>query len=676
MKNNGKLVIALTGLFGLLGCVQPLLKDNDIIELKYVPVPISDIQPEGWLKNQLDIMCDGSSGHLDEIYDKVKNDNAWLGGKGDAWEETPYWLDGAVPLAYLTKDKGLIAKVEKYINWSLDNQRPSGYFGPITTYERESGKLITTQIADKGEDWWPRMIMLKVMQQYYSATHDERVITFMSKYFQYQEEALKNISIGHWSEWSQARGIENINMILWLYRITRKNELLCLADRIRKQSFQWTEWFEKRDWVMGAAANQNGENWMERHSVNVAMAMKSPAIDYLRTGNTAFLAIQDRCFKDLMLLHGLPNGCISGDEDIHGNEPSQGTELCTIVESMYSLENIIAITGKNSYMDALERIAFNALPAQTTDDYNYKQYFQIPNQPQACLGSFDFSLTAYQGTSNVYGTASGYTCCYANMHQGWTKFTSSLWYSTPDEGIAALIYAPSRIITKLRDANLSIWEETNYPFEENIRFHFTLDKETVFPFHLRIPSWCEKAQIYINGQKGEVDGKDSLIVVNRKWKNGHVLELRLPMSIFISNWARNSHTVERGPLIYGLKIKERWEEGHSDIQGNYWSVFPESKWNYALHECVINDPATHIKVSYLDPVDSLFVWNQAHAPIELVAPAKQLPWWKSGESGVLKQPVTDREGYYKGLVGNNEEQICLIPYGCTKIRIVAFPVVR
>ena len=96
MKNNGKLVIALTGLFGLLGCVQPLLKDNDIIELKYVPVPISDIQPEGWLKNQLDIMCDGSSGHLDEIYDKVKNDNAWLGGKGDAWEETPYWLDGAV----------------------------------------------------------------------------------------------------------------------------------------------------------------------------------------------------------------------------------------------------------------------------------------------------------------------------------------------------------------------------------------------------------------------------------------------------------------------------------------------------------------------------------------------------------------------------------------------------
>lgn len=112
MKNNGKLVIALTGLFGLLGCVQPLLKDKDITELKYVPVPISDIQPEGWLKNQLDIMCDGSSGHLDEIYDKVKNDNAWLGGKGDAWEETPYWLDGAVPLAYLTKDKGLIAKVE------------------------------------------------------------------------------------------------------------------------------------------------------------------------------------------------------------------------------------------------------------------------------------------------------------------------------------------------------------------------------------------------------------------------------------------------------------------------------------------------------------------------------------------------------------------------------------
>src|SRR3546814_4757980 len=87
-------------------------------------------------------------------------------------------------------------------------------------------------------------------------------------------------------------------------------------------------------------------------------------------------------FTDLMTLHGLPMGIFSGDEDLHGNAPTQGIELCSITESMFSLEKIIAVTGDVRYMDALERMTFNALPTQTTDDYNMKQYFQVANQVQ------------------------------------------------------------------------------------------------------------------------------------------------------------------------------------------------------------------------------------------------------------------------------------------------------
>src|SRR5699024_1443304 len=104
-------------------------------------------------------------------------------------------------------------------------------------------------------------------------------------------------------------------------------------------------------------------------------ALKSPAINYQRTGDERYLQTLKTVFKDLMTLHGLPMGTFSGDEDLHGNDPSQGTELCAIAESMFSLEQIIAITGDTHYMDALERMTFNALPPQTTDDYNAKQYF-------------------------------------------------------------------------------------------------------------------------------------------------------------------------------------------------------------------------------------------------------------------------------------------------------------
>ena len=76
---------------------------GDLAPLKYKEVPLGNIRPRGWLRNQLEIMRSGTTGHLDEVYAKIMNDNGWLGGQGDGWEETPYWLDGAVPLAYLVR---------------------------------------------------------------------------------------------------------------------------------------------------------------------------------------------------------------------------------------------------------------------------------------------------------------------------------------------------------------------------------------------------------------------------------------------------------------------------------------------------------------------------------------------------------------------------------------------
>jgi len=207
----------------------------------YHQLPITAIKPKGWLLDQLHIMRDGTTGHLDEVYAKVKNDNGWLGGKGDGWEETPYWLDGAVPLAYLLDDKILKDKVLGYINWTIENQRPSGYFGPVTKEERERKVLITPDNCEAGEDWWPKMVMLKVMRQYYLASNDQRVIPFMTKYFKYQLQALKSCPIKKWSEWAESRGADNIMIVQWLYSINHDKSLIELANLIESQSFQWSD---------------------------------------------------------------------------------------------------------------------------------------------------------------------------------------------------------------------------------------------------------------------------------------------------------------------------------------------------------------------------------------------------------------------------------------------------
>jgi DUF1680 family protein len=641
----------------------------------YFEAPLGSIKPKGWLLTQLQTMRNGSTGHLDEVHAKISNDNGWLGGKGDGWEETPYWLDGAVPLAYLLNDEALKAKVFKYVNWVVEHQRPSGYFGPITKDEREKGTQVSETNCFTGEDWWPKMVMLKVLQQYYEASADKRVIPFMSKYFNYQLKTIKECPIGKWTEWAASRGTENVMMCQWLYNITKEKSLLELAAIIESQSFEWSTWLGNRDWVIWAAANQTNEYWMRRHAVNVGMALKAPAINFQRTSDEKYLTALKTGWNDLMKLHGLPIGIFSGDEDLHGNDPTQGVELCAIVEAMYSLEKIIAISGDVEYMDALERMTFNALPTQTTDSYNEKQYFQIANQIQISKGVFDFSLPFDRGMNNVLGLRSGYTCCTANMHQGWTKFASHLWYNTSDHGVAAIEYAPNTFHAKVGDAmtEVIIEETTNYPFEDAINFQITTKKPVAFPMKLRVPGWCKEATILLNGKAIMKEKGGQMINIQRTWANGDKITLQLPMEVKVSQWAKNSRAIERGPLVYALKLEERWEKGTDEKEGDYYSVYPTEGWNYGLVEEALKNPSANFKVT-MKEMPSKFVWNIKSAPIEITASAKQIPAWRS-INGVAYQPVTDRNGIYKGEVNAEVKTIKLIPYGFTKVRIVAFPVV-
>ncbi|MBZ4191035.1 beta-L-arabinofuranosidase domain-containing protein [Niabella beijingensis] len=639
----------------------------------FTPFDIGAVKPEGWLMDQLKTVAANSTGHLDETHDKIKNDNGWLGGKGDGWEETPYWLDGAVPAAYLLNDAPLKEKVVKYINWTLDHQRPSGYFGPLTKYERETGKPVTVAVADKGEDWWPKMVMLKVLQQYYSATKDKRVVPFMLRYFRYQEAALKKAPLSKWTEWAVSRGSENMLVVQWLYSITKEPFLLKLAAMVRDQSLPWSSMFGGRDWVMNAAAFQNNKSWMTRHGVNVGMAIKEPALNYERTGNRKYIDILNTGWKDIMLLHGLPNGIFSADEDLHGNLPTQGTELCAIVETMFSMEEALSITGELQFADALERMTFNAFPPQTTADFNRKQYFQIANQVEVDRGVYDFSLPFDRQMNNVFGARSGYSCCLANMHQGWPKFVRNLWHRSGSNGIAALVYGPSELTTTIGSIPVTIAERTTYPFNDEILFEIKTGTAVVFPFLLRIPSWCQKPELWVNNEIQTPVTQQGLVTLHRTWKEGDVVRLRLPMTVQVSNWGRNSRAIERGPLVYALKLNEKAATGTEASEGMYETLTTTDPWNYGLLKKIVDDPSG-LKVT-VEPLKHNFRWVQDQAPVTITATGKRIPAWHAEKGRVADQPVSDREGIYKGTVAAGAYPLTLIPYGFTRLRIVAFPVV-
>src|SRR6056297_316040 len=241
----------LVGIFVLL---SPMISKADepvafnrapLHEKPYNELPLGAIRPEGWLRRQLQTMAGGLTGRLDELYPQVCGDrNAWLGGDGDTWERGPYWIDGLYPLAKLLDDKALEAKAVRWIEWTLEHQRPDGQIGPVALKEEDR-----TRPAPRGaqvqqpDDWWPRMVMLKILQQYYMASGDQRAIECMSRYFRFQFKELdsrplydpENEQSGSW--WAKRRGGDNVMSVLWLYNITGEEFLLDLAKKLQDQTY-------------------------------------------------------------------------------------------------------------------------------------------------------------------------------------------------------------------------------------------------------------------------------------------------------------------------------------------------------------------------------------------------------------------------------------------------------
>ena len=631
----------------------------------YIELPLGTIQPQGWLREMLIRQKNGATGNLDKLYPLVMSErNGWLGGDGDQWERGPYWIDGLLPLAYILNDTELIAKAKPWVEWALNSQQPDGYFGPSKDYDHEPGLQ-----RNNSRDWWPKMVVLKILQQYYSATADKRVISLMTRYFKYQLKELPATPLDHWTFWARYRGADNLMVVYWLYNITGDQFLLELAELVHRQTFDYTNAFLNTDMLSTKGSI---------HCVNLAQGIKAPLIYYQQHPDKKYIDATKKAFADIRKYNGMAHGLYGGDEALHGNDPTQGSELCSAVEMMFSLENMIAITGDVSYADQLEKIAFNALPAQVSDDFFSRQYFQQANQVMISRHTRNFDVD-HGGTDLCYGLLTGYPCCTANMHQGWPKFTQNLWYATPAKGLAALVYAPSEVRAWVgNDTEVTIKEETNYPFEELIKFNlsFNSGKSPVsFPFQLRIPKWCKKASIKINGKIFLEPTGDTIITINRSWSSGDVVELNLPMHIFKNNWHENSKSVERGPLTYALKMGEQWKEVRNDRDpvafGNkYYEVLPATPWNYGLIDIPEDAIDAAFTVMKKGPVSN-FPWNPESTPIEIKTTAKKIPFWKlyNDMAGPIPYSLVHSLGSVK------PEEITLIPYGCTTLRISQFPVV-
>lgn len=604
---------------------------------------IEGIKAEGWMKEVLTTQRNGLTGHI-QVAGAPFDKEGWGDAtqkKMDRWEDfeqTGYWADGALRCGYLIDDPELTQRVKEWIDFQIDHPKEDGFIGPEL------------------HNLWPHVVFFRVIMAEYSRNPSPKIIKALSNHYKNAARSQTLIKTGG-PEWDfNERTMLHIEMLCWLYQQTNDAFFIEKAEDTYKAFCS-----RKSPFTMQAFLS---DEVPVVHSVSSFETLKIPVILYISTGKKEYLDAAIHGIQKVYKYHGLADGIPSGNEAHDGNMPNEVHETCCVSDAQWALGYFLQATGDVQWADLMEKICFNAAFSVVWKDFKSLQYYSSPNQVIARNNS---SSCMYVGGQDrmAYKVAHGPACCNGNMNRMIPLFCSRQWMKKGDNGIVAALYAPSSYTTRLKGSKneITIQEETNYPFEETIRFKMQMKRSTAFSFWLRIPQWCKEASITINGQATQiVCHAGTFAEVQRKFSNGDIIELKLPMKAKSVSMPYAGVAFERGPLVFSLNVKAKEEitetREHEGIKFRSRILTPLSEWNYA--------PVDTETIEVVNSNDYNDLWNPETTPVRLKVKAVTVRNWQ-----LYRDNFTP---YMPSVILKGEEKVLeLVPVGTTVLRMTVFP---
>ncbi|HSY17853.1 MAG TPA: beta-L-arabinofuranosidase domain-containing protein [Candidatus Acidoferrales bacterium] len=620
---------------------------------KLSELPVGAVQPRGWIQQWLQRQAQGLTGHpenLDYPYDtcmfageipppaiKDKYWKPWW-----PYEQSAYFTDATTRLSRLISDPGINQRRDAAMKYILEHSTGTNLGG--------SGAC------------WPNAVVGRALMAEFSATGDPRIASVMQNWLL---TSAGQITQG-------GRNGVNFEEAFYLYGLTGDQRLLDLCRTIYNGYLTDTNSFF-------TTAKIQGNGLFHEHGVTAAEELKCLPLMYSYTGDPAALQLAQRAYKKVLDNNLMADGGIVSSEHLDKPAFFSVHESCDITDWSWSLGYLFMATGDAHLADLIERTTFNALPGAVTKDFKQLQYFSAANQ--TVIAATNTHLGHWL-TRMTYRAAHDTECCAGNINRAMPNYVIRMWMRGDDNGLAAVYYGPSEVTTTVNGQPITITEETSYPFRNDISFKIKTTKPVDFNLQLRIPAWCDKAVIAVNGKdvnNGSIPG--TFTGLNRTFHDGDVVSLNLSMPVKVEDWFKHEAvSITRGPLVYSLKIDEQRVERTADpdnikplLSGHEIRAFPEvefsagSDWRYGL-DMVSKKYLTDIKVVQSPMTKNPFIEDQA--PVRLELPLYHLPDWASGLNEPAGLPSASQQQ-----VDGRTKTMTLVPYGSTHLRLTTLPVV-
>lgn len=227
-------------------------------------------------------------------------------------------------------------------------------------------------------------------------------------------------------------------------------------------------------------------------------------------------------------------------------------ETCANIGNMLFNWRMLESTGDAKYADIVETALYNSVLSGVSLDG--KRYFYT--NPLRLSDDFPYTLRWPRERQEYISCF----CCPPNTLRTICE-AQNYAYTVSENALWCSLYGQSELTTKLGKHDLEVSQVTGYPYDGKVMLTFrAVPKKQEMALHLRIPAWCDRATVKVNGEAVDVPVKaNTYATLNRVWKKGDVVELDMEMRVKLMESnplveeTRNQVVVKRGPLVYCLE---------------------------------------------------------------------------------------------------------------------------